>query len=109
VALVTDFFCLKVRTMRRLENQLRDSGVTMTFTAKSIGVSLQDLSHFVRGETYRIGRKRRKMIREWMVSKGYLKPRKQNVTWICPVCNARRNGKANTTLSAKNEPLEIMI
>jgi hypothetical protein len=77
----------------------------MTSIARIIGVSLQDLSHFVRGERDRIGRDRRKKIRDWMVQRGYLKPYRQRETCICPVCQGKHVKRKN--LSSRRDMVTL--
>ena len=83
--------------MTVLQEYLSMSGKTKSAIAREIGVPLQDLSHFLRGENKKVGRAKRKMIRAWMIQKGYLKPNRKREMCVCPVCQARH-------VMRKNEP-----
>jgi hypothetical protein len=83
--------------MKAVQHMLINSGQTLSATARSIGVSLQDLSHFVRGERDKVGRARRKKIREWMVGQGLIKPIRKPEVCVCPLCQGKHVKRKNVS------------
>lgn len=83
--------------MLSLEDSLKQRGTKLSVIAREIGVSLQDLSHFIRRETDRVGRAKRKAIRAWLVREGYLEPPRERAVCVCPLCQGRHVMKKNAT------------
>jgi hypothetical protein len=87
--------------MTVLKEYLSKSGKTMSDIAREIGVRVQDVSHVARREGAKVGRARRKKIRDWMVGEGLLKPRRKPEYWTCPLCKARH-------VKRKNAPPQVV-
>lgn len=75
--------------MIHMQKTLSESGRSMSKIATIIGVSIQDLSHFIRGERDRVGSASRAKIQAWMIQNAYVKPPKPRVICICPHCRAK--------------------
>lgn len=67
----------------------------MSAIAREIGVPLQDLSHFVRGEMDKVGSAKRRKIRAWLIVQGFVRPRRKPEYWICPLCQAKHAKRKN--------------
>jgi predicted XRE-type DNA-binding protein len=92
--------------MTTLQRKLSESGKSMSSIAAVIGVTMQDFSHFVRGEFNRIGKARKKKIREWMVQNNYMQRRKERIYCICPDCQARHVKRKEISTGGVNQNLE---
>lgn len=58
---------------------------TLSATARAIGVRKEDLSNYIRRRTHKVGVRRRRLIRNWLVMNGYL-AKKQRPRHECPIC-----------------------
>lgn len=80
-----------------LQQKLIKPGHSLSATAREIGVSLQDLSHYAKAEMSKVGRANRRKIRAWLILEGYLKPPRKPEIWICPLCQAKHVRRKNAS------------
>ncbi len=75
--------------MTSLQQKLIRSGQTLSAISREVGVRLQDLSHYLRGERNKVGSGKRRKIRAWLILQGYMKERRKPEFCDCPLCHCR--------------------
>ena len=76
----------EVDSLDPIKQKLLENGYSVAKAARTIGLPIQDLSHFIYGERDKVGRKKWKKIKSWMTERGYHDPPKPPQRCKCPVC-----------------------
>ena len=68
-----------------LEN-IRKDGFSIRQIARALSINQSDVFYFIRNKTSRVGKQRRRLIRDFFIKQGWLPTPKPALRCTCPIC-----------------------